>query len=321
MFLSDVAIHSILTLCGVTGMTFASLHFLCRSDSRIDQRIKSEVNLRTNSRIANSRFRQRLIAAMVRLLPSAISRKEADQGEQNGLEDRFRRAGIYGKQAVPIYAACTLALAILPSVVVVILLSTHRLAGEKAIWIALIGGGAGMFLPSLWLDRRTRQRHQMLTTSLPDFLDLMVTCLTSGLSFEASLRRVSVEIGNAHPQLQGELKRVQKEMDLGASVDQAILNFSERSDCSAVRSLAAISQQARQFGTKISDALRAHSDLLRTQREMIAEERAQKAAVKMLFPVLVFIFPSVFVVLAGPAAIQIWENLASPAAATSGNAE
>jgi tight adherence protein C len=177
-------------------------------------------------------------------------------------------------------------------------------------WLLLgtMAGCIGYLLPGRWLDRRTAARRQVLNRSLPDFLDLLVSCLEGGLSFEASIQRVTGELAFAHPLLGTELLRVQAEIELGASPDRAFQNFAERTDADMVRNLATVLHQARRFGTRVAAALRTQADVLRTEREFLAEEAAQKAAVKILFPTLFCLFPAIFVVLAGPAAIEIAEN-------------
>jgi tight adherence protein C len=117
--------------------------------------------------------------------------------------------------------------------------------------------------------------------------------------------RVTSEIEVAHPILAAEMAVVQRQIELGASPDVALRNFAERSDLNSLYSLSSLLEQARKFGTSLTDALRTQAEMMRYQREEHAEELAQKAAVKILFPTLLFIFPAIFVVLVGPAAMQL----------------
>ena len=173
----------------------------------------------------------------------------------------------------------------------------------------------GIVLPSLWLHRRKVRRHAVLLKSLPYFLDLMVTCVQGGLSMNGALQRVTEELAVAHPVLAGEMGIVERQIELGASPDLALRNFAERSDLAPISSLSTLVEQSRRFGTSISEALRTHAEMIREQREQRAEEMAQKAAVKILFPTLLLIFPAIFVVLVGPAAVQIARTFSSPHAA------
>jgi tight adherence protein C len=179
--------------------------------------------------------------------------------------------------------------------------------------VGVVIGGIGWTLPSSWLGWMKARRQLVLRNSLPDFLDLISTCLQSGLSFEAALQRVSDELRTAHPLLAGEMSVVQREIEFGKSPEQALRDFAERSDLDALRTLSTFVEQSRRFGSSMAETLQTHADMLRTQREQRAEERAQKAAVKILFPTLLFIFPPILVVLAGPAAIQLQERFSGSA--------
>jgi tight adherence protein C len=174
-----------------------------------------------------------------------------------------------------------------------------------------MAGCGGYLLPGYWLSRCKQRRQRAINRSLPDFLDLIISCVEAGLSFEASIQRVTADLAFAHPLLGQEMLKVQREIDLGATPDRALQSLAERTDSEIVRNLATICHQARKYGTRLSTALKVHADILRDERENLAEEAAQKAAVKILFPTLLCLFPAIFVVLAGPAAIQISEHFTS----------
>ncbi len=137
----------------------------------------------------------------------------------------------------------------------------------------------------------------------------MVVCLESGMSFESSLQRSTDELREAHPTLCTELCIVQREVALGKPIEKALENFASRVDLDVVKILATNVQQSRKIGIRIAENLRTHADMLRTKRENQAEEMAQKAAIKILMPTLLCIFPAIFVVLVGPAVFQIQDNL------------
>ena len=307
MFPSQV-VNSMVAFCGFAGVVYAISHLFFNGDHRTQRRVEEASRRFNPNQVPESKlgkFVKSTIGGVASRLP--VSGEASLNGSVGQLESRLRHAGFYSRQAQAYYFMATIGLTVLPTVSALSLLAFRLIGAELAFWISLIGGGLGMLAPGFWLDRRKTKRHLTLLKGLPDFLDLMITCLTSGLSLESALQRVSSEIGNAHPVLSNEMARVRSEINLGASVDQALMNFAHRSDCEEILSLATLCQQTRQYGTRISDAFRSHADLLRTKREMRAEERAQKAVVKILIPTLLLIFPSVFVVLAGPAAIQIWE--------------
>ena len=139
----------------------------------------------------------------------------------------------------------------------------------------------------------------------------MIVCLEGGISLQETIRRVGDELRLVHPALADELSMVQRDIEFGATVDQALKRFALRTDYEGVRTLSTFIRESQRFGTNITEALRTHSDMLRSQREQAAEERAQKASVKILLPTLLLIFPAIFVVMVGPAAIQIHEAFSS----------
>lgn len=156
-----------------------------------------------------------------------------------------------------------------------------------------------------WLRRRHQRYLQVMLNSLSDFMDLIVVCLESGLSLDGALRRVSQELEVAHPILAAEMKQVQKEIELGTTLENAFYNLSRRTGLEVIATMACFIEQSRKYGTSISDALREHSDMLRLRRETRAETMAQQASIKILLPTLLLIFPATFVVLAGPAVMEV----------------
>lgn len=230
--------------------------------------------------------------------------------EQDLHQRRLIHAGIYSTSALGVFFAVKLALMILPPLTAILLVYQGFFDPRLGIPIGCTIGAAGMILPSFWLDRRIARRKSTLRRSLPDFLDLVIVCMEGGLSSEATFRRVSDELRLAHPLLANEMTLVVRDMELGVSLDVALRSFADRSDDENIRTLATFIREARRFGTSLTQALRTHADMLRTQREQLAEMKAQKASVKILLPTLLFIFPAVFVVLVGPAIIQIQEAFA-----------
>jgi tight adherence protein C len=162
-----------------------------------------------------------------------------------------------------------------------------------------------MIAPSLWLDHRKRKRQASLRRALPDALDLLVLCLEGGGTLPAAIQRVAEDLEAAHPLLAAEWGIIQKEMRMGLSAGDAVRRFGERCDLEDVRELAAVLLQSERFGAGVAKALRMHADSFRAELQQRAEETAQKASVKILFPTLLCIFPAIFIVLLGPAAYQI----------------
>jgi len=177
--------------------------------------------------------------------------------------------------------------------------------------LASISACVGFLLPNLWLWLAAKSRAEKLTHSLPDCLDLLVVCVEAGLGLDAAMQRVSQEMGNVHPELAEEFTLTNMEVQMGIPRSDALTNLATRTGVPEIKSLTAILIQAERFGTSIASALRVHADSLRTKRRQKAEERAAKTAVKLIIPLILFIFPAIFVVLAGPAVLKLWETLTS----------
>jgi tight adherence protein C len=233
-----------------------------------------------------------------------------DEVERSQLRTRLIHAGFYGRQAMAIFLGTKLMMIVIPAFIGLFLGFTGLLPTlEAALGGACMGIG-GMIGPSFWLDGRRKKRQTSFRRSLPDALDLLVICLEGGLSLPGSLKRVGTELRTAHPVLALELNIVQREIQLGSSPGEALQKMGVRTDLEEIRSLASVITQSERFGASLVKSLRVHAETLRLKRQQHAEELAQKASVKMLFPTLLLIFPAIFVVILGPAAFQIMEQLA-----------
>ncbi len=245
-------------------------------------------------------------AAGARLVDQLIPNSET---ERNRFQLRLLQAGIYSTGGLRTFVIVKLALMVAPPLLGLIAASAGLVRLDRGLMLGSGAGAAGMILPNMWLDRRRVRRHNQLRRSLPDFLDLLVACLEGGHSLQKALLTVARELRVAHPMLAGEMAIVQREVELGGTIDVAFRNFAERTGMEGLKALSTFIQQAVRMGTSLADAMRTLADTLRTQREQAAEEMAQKASVKILIPTLLFIFPVIFVVLAGPAVIQLQDKL------------
>jgi tight adherence protein C len=229
----------------------------------------------------------------------------SDEGERTLLRSRLVHAGFYGRQAMPIFLGAKMLLMAAPALLG-FAAGTVGLLPEQ---YGLLGGAClgilGMIGPSFWLDSMKAGRQSKFRRALPDALDLLVICLEGGLSMPSALKRISSELRTAHRELAAELAIVQREIQLGRAPGDALQQMGIRSDLEEVRSLASVITQADRFGASLVRSLRVHSEMLRYKRQQRAEEMGQKAATKVLFPTLLFIFPAIFVVILGPAVIQI----------------
>jgi tight adherence protein C len=168
---------------------------------------------------------------------------------------------------------------------------------------------AGYFLPNYLLQVRLRQRQDRIDKALPDVLDLMIVSMEAGLSLQATLVRVAEEVQHISRDIYGELQITNAELRTGISRDTALKNLGERTGVQSVKSLVALMIQSDKMGSSISQALRTHADFIRVQRAQKAEEIAAKLPVKILFPLMLCIMPALFIVILGPAGIQIAKTL------------
>lgn len=163
----------------------------------------------------------------------------------------------------------------------------------------------GYYAPTVWLKRVIADRQDAVRRAIPDALDLMVVCVEAGLGLDQAIGRVGQEVSQAHPALGDELNILSQELRTGVQRQAALRNLAYRTDLEEVRNLVALLVQTDRFGTSIGQALRVHADSIRTKRRLSAEELAAKLPVKLLFPLIFFIFPSMFIVTIGPACIKI----------------
>jgi tight adherence protein C len=176
--------------------------------------------------------------------------------------------------------------------------------------MSIIGGlAAGLFLPSYLLGRRARKRQGAIAKQLSDVLDLLVVCVEAGLGLYEAIKVVGTEAERQKQEIGTELSLVSSEISAGASLGQAMRNLADRTAVEDIKPLAATLIQSEQLGAQIGPALHASSDALRTRRRLRAEESAQKASVKILFPLVLFVLPAMIMVIVGPAMIQVIRTL------------
>lgn len=179
----------------------------------------------------------------------------------------------------------------------------------RVIYGPVIGAGIGMYLPGLVLNVLRKIRHDRIFLSLPDALDLLVICIEVGQGLDAAIRKVMKEISIAAPELSAEFNMFNMQIQMGRPRREALHDLGVRAGVDDLNSLAAVLVQADRFGSSIGQSLRALSDSMRVKRRQLAEERAQKTSVQLIFPLVLFIFPGIFVILVGPAAILMMEDL------------
>jgi tight adherence protein C len=232
--------------------------------------------------------------------------------ENSAIKRRFVNAGIRNAAApVAFFGAKTVLAVALPMLAYVLLVVVKQPAmkGNALLMMLLLAAAIGYYLPNMVLSRMVFVRQREIFENFPDALDLMTICMEAGLGTEAALTKVADDMVHKSEVLSDELRLVNLELRAGAPRDRALRNLAIRTGVEEVDGFVSMIIQAERFGTSIADALRVHADMLRTRRRQKAEEAAAKIALKLLFPLIFFIFPSLMLVLMGPAMIQIYRVL------------
>ena len=226
------------------------------------------------------------------------------------IRQRLMQAGFRHVQMVTIYRGASLAVGAIFATTFVLIGFAGGGAG-RAIFFGVYGGLVGLIAPRWYLARRISRRQLELTRALPDALDLLVVCVEAGLGLNQALQRVSQEIGMLSPVLAHELNTVNLEIRAGSPRLEAIKALGERTGLDDLKSLAAMLVQTERFGTPVADALRAHASGLRVSRRQRAEEAAAKTTIKLLFPLVLFIFPPLYIVILGPAILMMLRTMSA----------
>jgi tight adherence protein C len=225
------------------------------------------------------------------------------QAEVSVVQQRMIRAGYRNSSAIRIFYGTKV---LVPLILCAAVLVSGL--GSSSFFIYISALGLGFLAPDFWLGRQIKKRQAKIRRGLPDVLDLLVICIEAGLSMDGAVIRTAQELSSAHPAICDELGIVILEQRAGRPRVEAWKNLSQRADVDTLRSLVSVLVQSEQFGTSIARTLRTHSDTLRNQRMQKIEEMAAKTTVKLVFPLVLFIFPSLFVVVLGPAAIMMSES-------------
>jgi tight adherence protein C len=228
--------------------------------------------------------------------------------ERENTAQRLQFAGYRTASAVSAFYGVKLASAL--GLVLGWLVATHFLPAMsfgRITFVALMLCFFGTLLPGIWLDRKVATRHRLLRNGFPDALDLLTVCVESGLGLTQALQRVAEELDVSHPELAAEIAQVTAQMRAGVDREVALRNLATRTGLDDVRGLVSLLAQTLRFGTGISDALRVYSEDFRDRRMQRAEETAAKMGTKLIFPLVICLFPSFFVVAVGPAAIRLTE--------------
>jgi tight adherence protein C len=250
---------------------------------------------------------QAKVTAAARKLGQSL--RPSDEVQLGKVRMKLLNAGYRQENAVAIFFGLK-ALGLLFGLAIAVPVAVmHSGMTQKAMSLAVGGGALGFYLADFVVGQQKKRRAESIFLSLPDALDLMVVCVEAGLGLDAAMRRVTGELAHSAPVLCEELAIANFQLQMGRARKDVLRDLGTRTGVEDVRALAAVIIQAERFGTSIGSALRVQSDAMRLRRRHLAEERAAKTAVKIMIPLILFIFPGVFVVLVGPAGIQMYETM------------
>jgi tight adherence protein C len=222
------------------------------------------------------------------------------------------QAGFIKSSAPQTYQVARVLLAVAGGVLGLLFGAVVHPASATPLLLAVGGVGIGIFVPSYYLGRRARLRQGNIAKQLSDVLDLLVVCVEAGMGLFEAIRIVGAECERHGQEIGFELNLVATDISAGASLGQALRGLADRTAVEDIKPLAATLIQSEQLGAQIGPALRASSDALRMRRRLHAEEDAQKASIKILFPLVIFVLPSMMAVIIGPAMISVLHTLSSP---------
>ena len=259
----------------------------------LDQRLR-EVGVPERQAEANAEPQQ--IAAFLKRVGERVPKSPA---ELTKIQGRLVQAGYRRSDALFIFLGIRFACA----VALFILMVTPTVARPN-VGLALLAAAIGYVAPAMALARMAKKRQHRIQLSLPDALDLLVVSVEAGLGLDQAMARVGQELAFAHPDLSAELRLVNLELLAGRGRSEALKHLADRTGVDDLRSLVAMLVQTDKFGTSVANSLRVYSETLRTKRRQRAEEAAAKTGVKMVFPLVLCIFPAIWVVTIGPAAIK-----------------
>lgn len=223
---------------------------------------------------------------------------------------RFLKAGIRNPKAGLIFwgVKCFLTILFLVIFLVLRIFVFTVMNAQLTMVLGVLMPFLGFYLPDIWLRQKTDKRQEKLMKALPDALDLMVVCVEAGMGLDEAINRVAKESKLQSRELSDEFAFLSLELRAGKQRQDALRNLAERTNLEEVNNLVTLLIQADKFGTNIADTLRVYSDSFRTERFQRAEEMAAKMPVKLIFPLILFIFPALFIVIIGPAIISIYRN-------------
>lgn len=308
----EIYILGALVVVAVTLITYALMPDK-QEESEVVRRRTAGLSKDEDIKTLQARAKERANASVFAKAAPFLSKPVMPMKEEEttNLRARLAQAGFRRETAVSIFLASKSAAFVACGLIGTVMAIQSEKELISIIGQGVFGAGLGFMLPNLWLNMSIGKRSEAIRNGLPDALDLMVVGVEAGLGLDAALLRVSDEMREAYPPLAEEFQISCIETQMGVTRIEALNKMADRSAVTEMKALVAVIAQAEKLGTSVAKALRSQAESLRTKRRQKAEERAQKTAVKLLMPLILFIFPTIFIVLAGPAAVQLMETFGS----------
>ena len=314
-FLSPVTIVSVAVFVGVTAIAWVAIGRVSGDDKpRAEARLDMMKNRRTSALESEDGDKQQkkneaLAAALEKATSPLADAVTGNEKEMGKLREKLVNAGFRRESAPVVFKGLQLIVAGIGLFIGGVFGVLQDGLTQGLAMKAMGGIVVGFMLPSLILDQLAKSRRQKVFLGLPDALDLMVVCVEAGLGMDQALRKVAEEMLKSHKEIGEEFSIANQQLQFGRTRTEVLQALGQRSGVDDLKQLASILVQADKFGSSVATALRVQSDSMRTKRRQIAEEKAAKTAVKMIFPLVLFIFPGIFVVLVGPAGITMYRNM------------
>jgi tight adherence protein C len=290
-----------LVITGATAFLFAlGISFLILASFDPVRRRLNEMAVGSETR---GEFAARILAVLEPVNRYLLPTKGS---ERSKMEQKLMYAGLRTANALPLFYALKTGLALLFLIAVVTAAAwLPQWSGGRVVFFALLAAFIGLMLPNYVLDHMVERRQKRLRDAFPDALDLLVVCVEAGLGLTAAIQRVSDELKFSHPELGAEFAQVTAEMRAGVEREVALKSLAWRTGLEDIRGLVSLLIQTLKFGTSVGETLRIYSEEFRDKRMQRAEELAAKIGTKLVFPLVLCLFPSFFVVAVGPAVIRI----------------
>ncbi len=292
-------------------LVFYYANFFSRRQS-IRERIRKEAATGGSEVFSRERKKRSLLLRAAGWFGETVRPKLVKEEYLSKTRERLLRAGYYSEKDPVVFFGAKVFLALFFSLLCMIVFSVLQgLPIRFFLTLLLVFLAAGFYLPDAYLYQRTRHRKRKIFEGFPDALDLIVICVEAGMGIDAAVRRVGEEVALKCKVLSDELTILSLELQVGKPRAEALRNLAMRTGLDEVASLASLLLQTDKFGTRVAQALRVHSESMRTERYLRAEELAGKLPVKLVFPLIFFTFPALFVVIVGPAIIRVFRDLLS----------